>query len=357
MSLKYKKSANKFTIIGNDKSEALIRKRIIEYITNKYINNVAIVTHTSPDGDAIGSSVALALALESINKKVDVIIPKQSFNFNILTRNVNIIRKPNKSYDLTILLDCSSVKRTIYQLEELSKFLIVIDHHIDNPPIGNLYLCKDVASTTMIIYQLLLEMHINISPMIATALYAGIIGDTSYFSNNNVTSEVYIIAADLLNKGANLEVINEMFLLRTLEVSKLVNDLINKAILNREYHIIYTIILREDLEKYNLSYNILNYVMHELKNIKEAEIAFLFIESDNSTKIKVRSRGHGIVNKIMQYFDGGGHKYAAGASINSVNIYSIVDTVISQAVAYINMHPEEFNFVHTNECDNDDNIS
>lgn len=335
-------------VIENEaKNQFSIKQRIINYITNKYINNIAIVTHLSPDGDAIGSSVALALALESIHKKVDVIIPAQSTNFNILTKEVNIVHKPCKLYDLTILVDCSTLERTIYGLEEISKFLIVIDHHIDSAPLGNLYLCEDVAATAMIIYQLLLDMNIIITSEIATALYAGIVSDTSYFANNNVTPEVHIITADLLTKGANLKIINNIFLLKQFKVSKLINDLITNAVLNRDYHIVYTILLQEDLEKYNLSYDILGYIMTELKNIKEAEIAFLFIESKYDTKIKVRSRSFE-VNKIMQYFDGGGHKYAAGASINSVDVYRIADSVVSQTIAYINEHLDEFNYRDNN---------
>ena len=332
---------------SNSQQETDIKYKIIDKINKSY--NIAIVTHLSPDGDAIGASVALALALESLNKKVDVIIPSQSTNFNILTKNINLIKKSYKSYDLTILLDCSSRERTIYQLEELSKYLVVIDHHTGYNPIGNLYLCEDQASTTIIIYDLILKMNVAISPLIATALYTGIIGDTSYFSNNNVTPKSLSTAAILLHKGADLKLINNIFRIKTFDVLKLINEIISNAVLNKEYHIIYAVLLHEDLERFHLSYDIIDCIMKELKNIKEAEIAFLFIESKNDTKIKVRSRGYGSMNKIMQYFNGGGHKYAAGASIDSINIYNIVDIVISRTIAYIDEHPEEFNFVHSNE--------
>ena len=326
-----------------------IKNKIIDKLCSQYVKHIAITTHLSPDADAIGSCIALANYLESMNKIVDIIIPSYSSNFNKLVKNANILKKSNRSYDLTILLDCSSYERTIYQIEDLSKYLIVIDHHINNYPIGNLYLCENKASTTRILYDLMKRMKHKINQFIAFALYIGIIGDTAYFSNNNVTPEVYNISAELLNYPIDLNLVNEIFRIRPLEIWKLITDLLSNAVLNKEYHIVYVVILKEDLERYHLTYDIVNYIMHELKNIKEANIAFLFIESKNDTKVKVRSRNCGDLNKIMKYFNGGGHKYAAGASIDSVNIFSVVDAVISQTILYIDEHPEEFNFVHSNE--------
>lgn len=329
----------------HNKPDQLIKQQIINKLTNKYIHNIAIVTHLSPDGDAIGSCVALALALESLNKKVDVIVPKQSNNFNLLTKHINLVKHSYKTYDLTILLDCSSLDRTIIQLEELSKYLIVIDHHVDNNPLGNLYWCENVAATTMIIYQLLIDMNVYISPVIATALYAGIIGDTAYFTNNNITAQAYHVAAELISKGADLSIINQIFLIKQFDIAKLTYSIINNAILNSKYQIIYAAVLKEDLDKYHLSYNVVDHIMKELKNIKEAKIAFLFIESTNDTKVKVRSRQYDFMNKIMQHFNGGGHKYAAGASIDSIDIYNVIDTVITHTINYINEHADEINTI------------
>jgi len=94
--------------------------------------------------------------------------------------------------------------------------------------------------------------------------------------------------------------------------------------------------MKEDLKKYNVTYDVVEYLMEELKNIQEADVAFLFIESNNNTKIKARSRGNIFVNEIMSYFGGNGFPHAAGAVIASNNIYQIVDNIISCTKKYIN---------------------
>ena len=154
---------------------------------NKHIKNIAITTHLSPDADAMGSVIALALALQTLNKNIDIIIPSYSSIFNLLTKNINIIKNTKKVYDLCILVDCSSYERTI-NLNNISNFLIVIDHHNNKTLIGNLYYNVSLASTTMIIFEFLIDSNINITPEIATALYLGIFGDTSGFSNSNTDS-------------------------------------------------------------------------------------------------------------------------------------------------------------------------
>ena len=85
---------------------------------------------------------------------------------------------------------------------------------------------------------------------------------------------------------------------------KLINNAFTRIIYDSQYNIIYLVLMKEDLNKYNVTYNIVDHLMEELKNIREAEVAFLFIESNNNTKIKARSRGKIYVNEIMSYFEG-----------------------------------------------------
>lgn len=182
-----------------------IKNKIINLLNSKYIHNVAITFHFAPDADAIGSAVALTLALQTLNKKVDIIINSYSLMFNSILHNVNIIRSPKKKYDLCILVDCSSRERTI-DLDMISPLLVVIDHHDDTRPLGNLYYCIPCAATTMIIFDLLASMKINITSEIATALYLGIFGDTSGFTNSNTNSLVLHYASLLLKKKADITI-------------------------------------------------------------------------------------------------------------------------------------------------------
>ena len=111
--------------------------------------------------------------------------------------------------------------------------------------------------------------------------------------------------------------------------------------------------MKEDLDNYKLTYDVVNLVMDELKDIDEAEIVFLFIESRNNTKIKARSKGNIAVNSIMNNFQGGGHKYSAGAVVESINIYQVVNDVIDYAKEYMTAHQ----LIHSNESADRDNSS
>lgn len=313
-----------------------LKYKIIQILYNKYIKNIAITFHYSPDGDAIGSAVALALALQFINKNVDIVINSYSSIFNPILKNVNIIKRTKKQYDLCLLLDCSSRNRTI-DLDALSKMLIVIDHHTNNEPIGNYYLCENKAATAMIIFDLIMYMKIPITSDIATALYLGLYSDTSGFTNSNMTSSVHYQSSVLLSKGVNLNIINQICKEKKLSMFKLLSDIFARIVFDEKYKIVYLVLMKEDLEKYNVTYDVVEYLMEELKHIHEAEISFLFIESTHNTKIKARSKGKIAVNKIMLYFNGNGFPNAAGAVIASTDIYSIVTKVIAQAKHYIDL--------------------
>ena len=326
-----------------------IKQYIINVLSDKYAKNIAITCHLSPDGDALGSAISLALALSSasFNKKVDIIIPSYSSNFLPVIKNVNIVKDAYKTYDLCFLLDCSDKNRTINSIDDISKCLIVIDHHIDSSPIGNIYLCDNKASTTMILFDMFKTMNVLITSDIATALYLGIFSDTSGFSNFNVTDEVHSMTAELINLGANINLVHNICKAKTLAMSKLMYELLSRLEYDEQYRIVYLVLLREDLYANHVSYDIVDFLMEEMKNIKEADVALLFIESKNDTKIKARSKGNIQINHIMGYFNGnlygGSHKNASGAMIDSVNIYNIVDSVLSRTKMYLDEHPEERN--------------
>lgn len=332
-----------------------IKDKIINILTNKYIKNIAITFHVSPDGDAIGSAVAFALALQSLGKQVDIISSSHSSIFLPLLKDVTILKKAKKVYDICLLLDCSDYERTVTNIDNIAKSLIIIDHHETDRIVNNLYWYENVASTTFMIFDLLKLMKINITDEIATALYLGIFSDTSGFTNTNVNSSVLYQAAELIDLGADLQLVNQICRIKTLSMLKLMGQMFSQIIFDNEYKIAYLVLLREDLKKFNLTYDIVEFLINELKNIKEADIVYLFIESNNDTKIKGRSKGNIRINKIMEYFGGSGHKNSSGCKVNSLNIYNIVDSVITRTRLYIDEHPEELPIVHTNENLEDDN--
>lgn len=258
-----------------------IKNKIINILADKYIKNIAITFHIHPDGDAIGSAVAFALVLQQLNKNVDIIISTYSTIYMPLLKNVSIIKKPKRLYDICLLLDCSDEQRVSIDINNIAKLLIVIDHHIFHHSIGDLYWIDNYASTTIMIYEILKNMKdIHINDEIATALYLGIFSDTCSFTNTNVDSQVLYQAAELISYGVDLKLINQICTVKTLPMLKLMGQLFNQIIYDSNYKIVYMVLLREDLKKYKLNYDITDHLMNELKNIQEANIAYLFIESN-----------------------------------------------------------------------------
>lgn len=321
---------------SNDSSaKKAIKEQIVEKLINRYTKNIAITFHVAPDGDAIGSAVALALALEKLDKKVSIITPGHSKMFAPLFKKLTVLKNTRHVYDMTILLDCSQRERTIDWIDELSKYMIVIDHHIDGEKFGNLYLYENKASTSMIIYDILKMMRVTITSEIATALYLGIFGDTSGFSNLNMVANVHHTAAALLGKGVDLKLVNQIYRMKSIDTLKLISKVFAHIVYDKEYRIVYGVLTIDDMKEFNVTYDVTEHLMNELKNVNNADVAFLFIESRNCTRIKARSLEPIHVNEIMKYFNGGGHHYAAGASISSVNIYGVIDSVIEKTKLYI----------------------
>ena len=136
-----------------------IRKLIVKKLSQKNVRTVAIAMHNSPDGDAIGSAVALEKSLLKLGKKVDIIMQNKissSYAKIIGENRVNKLYTPheNKVYDVVILVDCADPDRTVDGICDMGRFLICIDHHYGCPAFGDLYLYERAASAGMIVYKI-----------------------------------------------------------------------------------------------------------------------------------------------------------------------------------------------------------
>ena len=171
-------------------------------------NSIVLLTHENPDGDAIGSSLALYHALKAYGKNVDVVIPEYSRTFEFLP-GTNEIRKEGtlNSYDLVISLDCASIKMLngFAKYFENAKYKVVIDHHGTNNMYGDLnFVNPDAPACAQILIVILNYFKMEITKEIGTCILAGIITDTGGFKYSGVTAETFEFVAWLLNKGVNV---------------------------------------------------------------------------------------------------------------------------------------------------------
>jgi len=285
----------------------------------KESKSIVLLTHESPDGDAVGSMMAFYYMLTSINKDVDMIMPDVPKSFNYLNFIDRIVDKGKDSYDLVILLDCASKKRIgqIDNVFENCKKSIAIDHHASNPLFCDLnYVEPETAACCQVIYYLFKVWKVNIDKNIGQALTTGLLTDTTGFRNNNVNKDSFLMAADMLDLGID---IHDLYY-RVLSKKTMPQYLLMKMTLDRielfcDGKIAFTYISLEDFENVGAIPGDHEGLVELGRNIDGVEVS-IFMREDNGYRISFRSNGSVNVNEIAEKFGGGGHKMAAGAKIN-----------------------------------------
>jgi phosphoesterase RecJ-like protein len=196
-------------------------KKIINHLKNS--NHIIIASHKNPDGDAIGSLIAMGLALEALNKNITLYnessIPSV---YRFLPSVEKIVRqiKETNTYDTAIILDCADFQRIGKISSVISKITVIIniDHHITNTRFGNFNLIDTSAcAAAEIIYNLLIEMALPISnSAIATSIYTGILTDTASFRFSNTNKSAFAICEKWLKPALIHIMLPGMFMADTL---------------------------------------------------------------------------------------------------------------------------------------------
>lgn len=300
-------------------------------------NNIYIVGHIGPDGDAIGSSFAVCLALKSIGKNAKVIMPNYSDSFKFLPGIDTAVKEVDEeSYDLLIGVDSSTKERLAISEKDYNKAkkVAVIDHHVlsDNVYGDARYVDSSMPATCQIVYDFLIFMGIHITKEIATYLYTGIITDTGSFNYSSTNPETLNIAAKLIETGIDFSYICRK-LNHTIKEAKL--KLIGIAINNMEVYyggkLRYAYINYNEISKLGLNDEDAEGMTNYLLMPEGTEVSIYVREkSDGSKKVSMRSSGNVDVSKIALLFNGGGHARAAGYTMEEdINIgkNKVIDVV------------------------------
>lgn len=290
-------------------------------------SNFLLITHLSPDGDAVGATAAFFEYLKSLGKNVRMVantsVPQifsylkwvDQFEDDFLVGD----------YEVIILLDCGDLRRSGFAsriLESKKNIQIVnIDHHPQNDiwKIATINLADpNSPSTCQILYKLFIEWEINISIDQATALLTGMYYDTGGFLHSNTDNQVLDITSQLLRLGAKLKKVQRSVLQsRTAPMLKLWGLALNKMIVDKKLGLIISIIRQKDIKKLNACEEDLSGLVNVLDLAEEAKVAILLYEtSDGKIKGSLRTEKDNInVAQIATMFGGGGHKKAAGFSL------------------------------------------
>ena len=278
-----------------------------------------MTSHVRPDGDAIGSSLALALALLDAGKQVQVVLSDGlPTSFKHLPGGDMVRTKADGEFDLIVSVDCSDLKRIGDALDGYHPPEIVIDHHFTAEAFGILNLIEpEAVATASVLIRHMREWGLAITAPIAANLITGLVTDTLGFRTSNTTPEVLRQTADLMEFGVDLSALYYRSLVRrTFVEAKYWGAGLSS--LERADGIVWATLTVADRQASGYTGKDDSDLINIVSSIDDAEIAIMFVEQ-NSTKTKVSWRGLKPtvdVSQISRQFDGGGHKAASGAELS-----------------------------------------
>lgn len=276
---------------------------------------ILITSHVRPDGDAVCSVLAFGLALKERGKQVQMVLSDGvPSDYHHLQRVKEISNKATTPVDLVITLDAAADDRSGEALQGLDGIDINIDHHVTNTRFAALnYVDPASVATCAILVELFPKLGLLFSPAILDALLTGILTDTLGFRTSNMNPKALRIAADLVEKGADLPRLYERALLRrSFQALRYWGAGLSK--LQREGDLVWTSLSLADRKSADYASNDDAELVNNIAIVEGALVVVLFIEQhDNHVKISWRSQRDVDVSQIATQFGGGGHVAAAGA--------------------------------------------
>ena len=318
--------------------------------------NVVITTHVNPDGDAIGSSVALFNFLIKMGHNVSVIVPNDYPDFLKWMKNdeliINYSNSKNESQEkiknasLIFCLDFNNLNR----INELGDYIseskakkVLIDHHLDPSDFYD-YKIHDVkaSATAELVYNFLIELDSNaVDKDISEALYTGILTDTGSFKFS-MSPKVHKIVSDLMSRGVDIGFINnKIYDSNSLDKLKLIGYALSEKLeVISNGNAAYIVLSRKDLKDHNFKKGDTEGLVNYALSISNVNMAVLIIETKERIKFSFRSIGQFSVNEFAKkYFNGGGHKNAAGGSLEDK-----LSVALEKFLKDISKHSKDLNY-------------
>ncbi len=292
-----------------------------------------LASHTNPDGDAVGSTIAMGLLLGATEKKITLYnessIPAV-YRFlprvEMIENNINTVN----DFDTAIILDCTSLQRigTAASMVKDIPAIINIDHHISNSCFGNFQLIDTSASSTAeIIYRLIKKMDVAIDKAIATSIYTGILTDTGSFRFSNTNQAAFAICREMVERGVDpSDVARHVYGRYSLGRIKLLNLALDSIEIFHNGKLSIMTITQEMLNKTGTRAEDIDGLINYARRIEDVKIAALIHEKQNGRHnlkdsgryhVSLRSDGSVDVAAMAASFGGGGHISAAGFDVQS----------------------------------------
>jgi bifunctional oligoribonuclease and PAP phosphatase NrnA len=306
----------------------------------------AVISHVRPDGDALGSTLAVALSLKELGKDVrawneEGMLEKYSF----LAGSEFLTMPPPtpEEFDVVVALDTATHNRLGTTLNAISraKVWINIDHHPSNPRYGDLVYIDPIAPATgQIIFELMCAAQMPVSPAIAENLFAAISTDTGSFQYSNTTARTFEIAAELIRRGVNVgrisQLLYESFPRRRIELLRELLDTMKFACDGR---LAYFSLSQATANRLGVLPEDNEGLIDHLRAIRGVIVAIFFEElADGKVRVSMRSKEEAVdVCAICKSFGGGGHTLAAGARVKG-SLDEVARIIVEKASDAIAQH-------------------
>ena len=284
---------------------------------------IGISGHIRPDGDCVGSTMAMYMYLTKMfpKKRVDIFLEPIPEAYDCIKR-LDEVRTDFvtdvETYDAFLVIDCDDTR--IGQAQpyfEKAKLKINVDHHISNKGCGTWnYIVPEASSASELVYDLIGED--GLDEEIALSLYLGIIHDCGVFQYSNTSPKTLKTAAKLITFGFDFsKIIEETFYQKTYKQNQLLGKAVTDSQLILDGHSIYSVISKEVMDEFQAKSSDLDGIVNQLRNTKGVDCAiFMYELEENKYKVSMRSNEKVNVSIIAQQFGGGGHMKAAGVTMD-----------------------------------------
>ncbi len=309
----------------------MYENNILKDIEN--ISTIYIAGHLNPDGDAVGATFSLALAMAKLGKKPVVLLEKYDSKYNILSGREFVYEGDysNITPDIMFAVDCASKDRlgNAESLFNRAGITYNIDHHISNTKYADNNIVNGQASSASEIVFEVISKFTDIDKEIATSVYTGILMDTGGFMHNCTSERTHQIAGRLVSYGVDTAFIHSKMLKeRTLaQIKVLCNALKNLCVTDG---IAYSMLTAKEIKDCGAVYSDLDGIVECILNINNVGVSLLATERDDClVKLSFRSRTID-VNEVAALYGGGGHILASGAGVKNKPINEVVKDFVSE---------------------------
>lgn len=331
----------------------MMNRDIVSLINNN--QEFILTSHVNPDGDSIGSEIALQLYLKSLGKNAGILnYSPTPDNYTFLDKERVIEQFDEAKHkdrilnaDVIFILDTNEFQRvrTLAPYIQASKAKkILIDHHLGfNPEQFDEYIVDtDSPATGEMLYRFFKEIEASeggkkvITRDMALALYTAIMTDTGSFKFNRTDEETHTIIADLLTYGLHpYDIYSEVYNNATLGRLHLLGRFLNNVTLMYEGKLAYSVLLQKDFEETETDEYAIEGFSSHLMSLETAELGIVMTQTKRGVKLSFRSKDKVFSNELAKEFDGGGHKNASGAFVPGGDIKKLEKEVTEKAEKYL----------------------